>query len=101
MFTRFQRFYNSIKLVADWAALAVAFGLAWYTRFALFTGAAVPSTAESLETLGLALVIFPVVFRWSNLYTTNRGRSHIQEVFEIFKSTVLSTLLLVGVTSSS
>jgi len=97
VFTRFQRFYNSIKLVADWGALTLAFALAWYTRFALFTGAAVPSTAESVETLVLALIIFPFVFRWSNLYTTNRGRSHIEEVFEIFKSTVLGTLLLVGV----
>ncbi len=98
MFSRFQRFYNSVKLVADWGALTLAFALAWYTRFMVVgPDAVVPSTQESLETLGLALVIFPFVFRWSNLYTTNRGRSHIQEVFEIFKSTVLATLILVGV----
>jgi hypothetical protein len=33
VFTRFQRFYNSIKLLADMGALAAAFGLAYLTRF--------------------------------------------------------------------
>ena len=97
MFTRFQRFYNSIKLVADVVTLAVAFGLAWYTRFTWFPFETLPPTSETLETLGLVLVIFPFIFRGSNLYTTNRGRSHIQEVFEVFKATGISTLVLVGV----
>lgn len=97
MFTRFQRFYNSIKLAADLVTLAFAFALAWYTRFTWFPWDTLPPLQETLETLGLVLVIFPTVFRGSNLYTTNRGRSHIQEVFEIFKATALATLVLVGV----
>ncbi len=97
VFSRFQRFYNQVKLAADWAALTVAFALAWYTRFMLLPAESTPPLRESLETWGLSLVIFPLVFRWSNLYTTNRSRTHIQELFEIFKSTALSTLLLVGV----
>ncbi len=97
MFTRFQRFYNSIKLVTDLGSLALAFALAWYTRFTVFPWVVVPTAEETYETLGLILIIFPVVFRGSNLYTTNRGRSHIQEVFEIFKATALSTLVLVGI----
>lgn len=97
MFTRFQRFYNSIKLVTDLGSLALAFALAWYTRFTAFPWVVVPTAEETYETLGLILIIFPIVFRGSNLYTTNRGRSHIQEVFEIFKATVLSTLVLVGI----
>lgn len=97
MFTRFQRFYNSIKLVADLVAVAFAFALSWYVRFTWFPHESVPPMAETLETLALVLVIFPVVFRGSNLYTTNRGRTHIQEVFEVFKATALSTLVLVGV----
>ena len=97
MFTRFQRFYNSIKLVTDVVTLAVAFALSWYVRFTWFSWEVLPPTNETLETLALVLVIFPVVFRGSNLYTTNRSRSHISEVFEVFKATVLSTLVLVGV----
>lgn len=98
MFTRFQRFYNSIKLVADVLSLAIAFGLAWYSRFTFFPWVVTPPPEETVVTLGLILVIFPVVFRGSNLYTTNRSRTHIEEVFEIFKATVVSTLILVGVT---
>lgn len=97
MFTRFQRFYNSIKLAADVVTLALAFAAAWFTRFTWFPWESLPSTGETLETLGLALVIFPIVFRSANLYTTNRARSHISEVFEVFRATATSTLLLVGV----
>jgi Undecaprenyl-phosphate glucose phosphotransferase len=97
VFTRFQRFYNSIKVVADVVTLALAFWLAWLTRFTWFQWESLPPIEETLETLGLVLLIFPIVFRQANLYTTNRGRSHISEVFELFKATVLGTLVLVGV----
>ena len=97
MFTRFQRFYNSIKLVTDLVALIIAFAAAWYTRYTWFPFEGLPPPEETLETIALILVIFPLMFRGSNLYTTNRGRSHISEVFEVFKATALATLVLVGV----
>lgn len=99
MFTRFQRFYNSIKLLADLLTLAMAFGAAYASRFAWFPAReAPPPLADSLVTLALALVVFPVTFRQSNLYTTNRARTHVGEVFEIFKATLLATLIFVAVT---
>lgn len=97
MFTRFQRFYNSIKLLADVAMLAVAFLAAYATRFTVFTWESIPPVRDTLVTLVLVLVVFPVVFRQQQLYTTNRNRSHIGEVFEVFKATVLATLVLVAV----
>ncbi len=97
MFTRFQRFYNSIKVVADVVGIAAAFALAYVTRFSVFPWDSIPSPDDTLATLGLALVIFPLVFKQSNLYTTNRLRSHVGEVFEVFKATVLGTLVLVAV----
>ncbi|MEW5742814.1 MAG: undecaprenyl-phosphate glucose phosphotransferase [Myxococcota bacterium] len=97
MFTRFQRFYNSIKLLADVATLALAFVAAYFTRFGLLSTESVPPTRDTLVTLGLVLIIFPIVFRAQALYTTNRNRSHIGEVFEIFKAMVLATLVLVAV----
>ena len=97
MFTRFQRFYNSIKLVTDLVTLMLAFVAAWYTRFTWFPFETLPPPEETLETIVLVLVIFPLIFRGSNLYTTNRSRTHISEVFEVFKATALSTLVLVGV----
>ena len=97
MFTRFQRFYNSIKLVADLVTLLLAFAAAWYTRFTFFEWVTLPPPEETVQTIALIVVIFPLIFRGSNLYTTNRGRTHISEVFEVFKATALSTLVLVGV----
>lgn len=97
MFTRFQRFYNSIKLLADVAMLAVAFLAAYATRFTFFSWESIPPTRDTLVTLALVLVIFPIVFRQQQLYTTNRNRSHIGEVFEVFKATVLATLVLVAI----
>lgn len=97
MFTKFQRFYNSIKLLADLAMLSVAFFAAYGTRFALLPAESTPPLADTLLTLGMVWVIFPIVFRQASLYTTNRNRTHIAEVFEIFKATVLATLVLVAI----
>ncbi len=96
MFTRFQRFYNSIKLVADVLGLSLAFGMAYFTRFTLLTTESIPPLTDTLVTLAMALVVFPLTFRQSNLYTTNRARSHISEVFELFKATLFAMLILVA-----
>ncbi len=99
MFSRFQRFYNSIKLTADVLVLLLAFAAAYWTRF--YSGLpheSISPVEETWVTLGMVLVIFPIVFRQSQLYTTNRSRTHIAEVFEIFKAMVFATLVLVAVT---
>ncbi|MCA2980981.1 MAG: undecaprenyl-phosphate glucose phosphotransferase, partial [Myxococcaceae bacterium] len=99
MFTRLQRFYNSIKLLADVVTLAVSFGLAWLTRFSgPLPYESRPPTADTLVILSVVLVVFPLTFRQASLYTTNRARSHVGEVFEVFKSTILATTLLVAIT---
>ena len=98
VFSRLQRFYNSIKLAADLLVLAIAFGAAYWTRF--YSGLpheSIPLRNDSFVTLALALVIFPVIFRQTNLYTTNRARSHVGEVFEIFKAVVVAALILIAV----
>jgi len=99
VFTRFQRFYNSIKLLADVLALAAAFGLAYLTRFSsVLAFESIPPVEDTLIVMSAVLVIFPLVFRQANLYTTNRARTHVGEVFEVFKSTILGTTLLVALT---
>ncbi len=97
VFTRFQRFYNSIKLVADMLGLSLAFGLAYFTRFTLLPSESIPPLTDTLVTLAMALAVFPLTFRQSNLYTTNRARSHISEVFELFKATLFAMLILVAI----
>ena len=99
MFSRFIRFYNSIKLAADLLVLAAAFGLAYLTRFhSGLPHESIPPLQDTLVSLGMVLVIFPVAFRQGGLYTTARNRSHISEVFQVFRATVFATLILVGIT---
>ncbi len=99
MFGRFQRFYNSIKVATDLLVLALAFGLAYLTRFAgPFAWETLPPTEETLVSLVMVLIIFPVTFQKAQLYTTNRARTHIGEIFELFKATITATLILVALT---
>jgi Undecaprenyl-phosphate glucose phosphotransferase len=99
VFSRFQRFYNSIKVSLDIAVLTLAFAAAYLTRFfGPFEHESLPLPEETLKVLACALVVFPIAFHQSRLYTTNRVRTHVGEVFEIFKATITATLLLVAVT---
>ena len=98
MFNRLQRFWTSIKIAIDVAVLMVAFALSYFTRFDLLHGAPRPPTRETLVTLLLVLVLFPVAYRQSRLYATNRIRTHLEEVFELFKATITASLVLVALT---
>jgi len=99
LFNRFQRFYTSIKVATDVVVLAIAFGLAYATRFqALVHEKSIPLFSETLVSLALVLIIFPVTFHQARLYATNRVRSHIEEVFEIFKAMITGTLIIVALT---
>ena len=77
----------------------IAFAAAYWTRF--YSGLpreSIPPIEDTWVSLAMVLFIFPIVFRQSNLYTTNRSRSHIAEVFEIFKAVGFATLVLVALT---
>ena len=98
MFNRLQRFWTSIKIAIDVAVLTVAFALSYFTRFDLLHGSPLPPTRETVVTLLLVLVLFPVAYRQSRLYATNRIRTHLEEVFELFKATITASLVLVALT---
>ena len=100
MFSRFQRFYTSIKVAADAVMLTVAFSLAYVTRFEgpIPAPYGLPPLDETLVSLATVLLVFPVTYRQARLYATNRARTHIGEVFEVFKATVMATLILVALT---
>jgi Undecaprenyl-phosphate glucose phosphotransferase len=97
VFNRLQRFWTSIKVAIDVAMLTLAFVLAYLTRFDALT-APIPPFRETLVTLALVLVVFPVAYRQSRLYATNRVRTHLEEVFELFKATITGSLVLVALT---
>lgn len=98
MFNRFQRFYTSIKVVTDLLVLAGAFGFAYLSRFYGPFPNPEPPPFDTLISLVMVMVIFPVTFHQARLYATNRARTHLAEVFEIFKATITATLILVAVT---
>jgi Undecaprenyl-phosphate glucose phosphotransferase len=99
LFSRFQRFYTSVKIALDVVVLGIAFGLAYVTRFyGPFEYEAIPPLDDTLKVLAGALIAYPVTFHQARLYFTNRNRTHIGEVFEIFKATITATLILVAVT---
>ncbi|MCL2626169.1 MAG: undecaprenyl-phosphate glucose phosphotransferase [Cystobacterineae bacterium] len=99
MFRRFQRFYNAIKLLADELVLIGAFALAYGLRFhAGLPHEAIPPFEDSLWSLGVVLLIFPLVFKQMRLYRTNRARTHWGEVGEILRATVVATVVLVTLT---
>jgi len=100
VFSRLQRFYTSIKVATDIFMLAVAFGLAYATRFIgiIPVTDGIPPLDETLVSLVMVLVIFPVTFHQANLYTTNRSRTHIGELFAVFKASITATLILVALT---
>jgi len=100
VFNRFQRFYTSIKVAADVVMLSVAFVLAYATRFSgpipVFYG--LPTLEDTVVSLVTVLLVFPLTYRQAQLYTTNRARTHIGEVFEVFKATITATLIVVALT---
>jgi Undecaprenyl-phosphate glucose phosphotransferase len=100
VFSRFQRFYTSIKVAADVVMLSVAFVLAYATRFSgpipVFYG--LPTLEDTVVSLATVLLVFPLTYRQAQLYTTNRARTHISEVFEVFKATITATLIVVALT---
>src|SRR5262249_45018003 len=98
VFNRLQRFWTSIKVAIDVAVLTLAFGLAYLTRFDLLEGRPLPPPRETFVTLLLVLVLFPVAYRPSRLYAPNPVRTHLEEVFELFKATITASLVLVALT---
>jgi Undecaprenyl-phosphate glucose phosphotransferase len=100
VFSRLQRFYTSIKVATDILMLAAAFGMAYATRFigVIPVTDGIPPLDETLVSLAMSLVIFPITFHQANLYTTNRSRTHIGELFAVFKASITATLILVALT---
>jgi FlaA1/EpsC-like NDP-sugar epimerase len=98
VFNRLQRFWTSIKVAIDVVMLTLAFALAYVTRFDVLEGWPRPPFRETVVTLALVLVLFPVAYRQSRLYATNRVRTHLEEVFELFKATITGSLVLVALT---
>ncbi len=104
MFSRLQRFYNSIKVGADMAMLALAFVLAYLTRFlgplaGIGPMAGIqPPWQDTVAAFLTVLVVYPFCFHQARLYQTNRSRTHLGELFAILRATITATLIMVAIT---
>jgi Undecaprenyl-phosphate glucose phosphotransferase len=101
MFQRAHRFHASIKLMLDLAMLGLAFWLAYLLRFIVqvepIPWGVAPAT-ETYSVLAAIAEVWPVVLYTQDMYASARARSHFDEVFGIFKSSVVATLVVVAIT---
>jgi Undecaprenyl-phosphate glucose phosphotransferase len=100
VFYRFQRFFNQVKFLVDVCALVGSFALAYALRFHghLFAVESIPPRSDTLAMAVMALILYPLAFRWSGLYTTSRSRTHLGEMFAVFRGVAMATLLLAATT---
>jgi len=101
MFKRHHQVFTAFRILLDVAMVAAAFAGAYSLRFGsprTFPYPELPPLRETLTVGALAVVLWPVVLRSVGLYRPQRHKSALDEVFGVFKATVLAGLLLVAVT---
>ena len=101
MFKRHHQVFTAFRVLLDVAMVAAAFAGAYAIRFGsprTFPYPELPPTRETLTVGALALVLWPLVLRSVGLYRPQRHKSALDEVFGVFKATVLAGLLLVAIT---
>jgi len=93
--------FTAFRVLLDVAMVAAAFAGAYALRFGsprTFPYSELPPLRETLTVGALAVVLWPLVLRSVGLYRPQRQKSALEEVFGVFKATVLAGLLLVAVT---
>ena len=101
MFKRHHQVFTALRVLLDVAMVAAAFAGAYAIRFGsprTFPYPELPPLRETLTVGALALALWPLVLRSVGLYRPQRHRSALDEVFGVFKATVLAGLLLVAIT---
>ena len=101
MFKRHHQVFTAFRVLLDVAMVAAAFAGAYALRFGsprTFPYPELPPLRETLTVGALAVVLWPLVLRSVGLYRPQRHKSPLDEVFGVFKATVLAGLLLVAVT---
>jgi Undecaprenyl-phosphate glucose phosphotransferase len=101
MFKRHHQVFTAFRVLLDVAMVAAAFAGAYAIRFGsprTFPYPELPAVRETLTVGALAVVLWPLVLRSVGLYRPQRHKSALDEVFGVFKATVLAGLLLVAIT---
>lgn len=95
MIRKHAQFFASLLWAFDMTLVSASFGLAHLVRFDVLHTDGTVQPFESLLVLVLSVVVFTFVFRWSGLYHSHRLTARSEEVFNLFKATALSLLVVV------
>jgi len=101
MFKRHHQLFTALRVLLDVAIVAVAFWGAYSIRFGspvTFPYPELPDPRETLIVGALALVIWPICLRAVGLYRPQRQKTALDEIFAVFKATLVAGLLLVAAT---
>src|SRR5207245_1066245 len=101
MFKRHHQLFTALRVLLDVAIVAVAFAGAYSIRFGsprTFPFAEKPDLGETLIVGVLACLIWPLALRAAGLYRPQRQKSVFDEIFAVFKATLVAGLVLVSVT---
>ncbi|HXN81209.1 MAG TPA: undecaprenyl-phosphate glucose phosphotransferase [Myxococcales bacterium] len=101
MFKRHHQLFTALRVALDLAIVAVAFAGAYSIRFGSpvkFPYNELPPREETLFVGAVALLLWPLSLRAVGLYRPQRQKSPFDEVFAVFKATLLASLLLVAAT---
>ena len=101
MFKRHHQVFTALRILLDVAIVAAAFAGAYFVRFGsprTFPYPELPPLRETVTVGLLAILLWPLALRGVGLYRPQRHKSPLDEVFGVFKATVLAGLLLVALT---
>ena len=101
MFKRHNQLFTALRVLLDVLLVAAAFWGAYALRFGSPRTWPYPELPLPQETLAvglLALIVWPLSLRAMGLYRPQRQKTPLDEVFGVFKATLVAGLLLVALT---
>jgi Undecaprenyl-phosphate glucose phosphotransferase len=101
MFKRHNQLLTALRVLLDLVLVLGAFAGAYGLRFGsprTWPYSELPEMRETLIVAALAALIWPLSFRAVGLYRPQRQKTPLDEMFGVFKATLVAGLLLVAVT---
>jgi Undecaprenyl-phosphate glucose phosphotransferase len=101
MFKRHHQLFTALRVLLDMGIVAVAFAGAHSIRFGSpksFPFPELPPLSETFAVGCIAVMLWPLVLQAMGLYRPQRQWSAFDEVFGVFKATVVAGLLVVALT---
>src|SRR5690242_7099183 len=101
MFKRHNQLFTALRVLLDMLLVAAAFAGAYALRFGsprTWPYPELPLPQETAIVGALALVLWPLSLRAMGLYRPQRQKTALDEVFGVFKATLVAGLLLVALT---